>query len=81
MGIGGGPKKVRRPTCAHSPMDPRYLASTYHFEHFSAPFWAAITYSSHTQLIQVRKQCNVSLLVLSTLRTFKKPSRVVHLKS
>jgi len=56
MGTGGGPKKVRRPTRAHSPTDPRYLAPTYHSGRFSAPFWAAITYGSHTPLIQVRKR-------------------------
>ena len=28
IAIGGGPKKVRRPTRAHLPTDPRYLAQT-----------------------------------------------------
>ncbi|RPB01117.1 hypothetical protein L873DRAFT_1842506 [Choiromyces venosus 120613-1] len=37
-------------------MDPYYLATTFHSGHFSATFWAAITYGSHTPLIVICKR-------------------------
>ena len=56
VGTGRGPKKVPRPTRAQTPTDPQYLAPIYHSGGFSAPLWTAITYGSHTSLIQIRKR-------------------------